>query len=62
MMGSGKSTIGTLVGARLGWPYYDNDELLQRMRGETAKELLANEGVTDATWDAEASGITSERR
>ena len=46
MMGSGKSTIGKQLGALMGWPYYDNDELLQMLRGETAKELLVNAGVT----------------
>jgi shikimate kinase len=47
MMGSGKTTIGTLLAAQLGWPYYDNDELLARLRGESAKELLATEGVQE---------------
>jgi shikimate kinase len=47
MMGSGKSTVGRLLAKRTGWRYYDNDELLERLRGETANALLANEGVTE---------------
>jgi tRNA splicing ligase len=45
MMGSGKSTIGRLLAAKTGWPYYDNDELLAMLSGETAKGLLAHDGV-----------------
>ena len=44
MMGSGKSTIGRLLSERTGWPYHDNDALLQRDRGLTARELLAVAG------------------
>jgi shikimate kinase len=47
MMGSGKSTVGRRLGALMGWRYYDNDELLERARGATARALLANEGVTE---------------
>jgi shikimate kinase len=47
MMGSGKSTIGKLLARETGWPYIDNDELLEMLRGETAKSLLAHEGVTE---------------
>lgn len=46
MMGSGKSTIGRQLAALMGWPYYDNDVLLQMLSGETAKTLLAKDGVT----------------
>jgi shikimate kinase len=45
MMGSGKSTIGRLLAEKTGWPYYDNDELLAMLSGETAKGLLAHDGV-----------------
>lgn len=44
MMGAGKTTVGTALGARLGWPYLDNDALLQRTTGMTAPELLAARG------------------
>ena len=46
MMGSGKTTIGRLLAHRTGWPYHDNDALLQRLEGETARSLLAEDGVT----------------
>jgi len=46
MMGSGKSTIGRLLSARLGWPYLDNDLLFERARGgESAHDVLAAVGV-----------------
>lgn len=47
MMGSGKSTIGRLLAARTGWPYLDNDELVERARGATARELLAGAGEAE---------------
>ncbi len=43
MMGSGKTTVGRLLAAETGWPYFDNDELLA-MRGTTARELLERGG------------------
>ena len=44
MMGSGKTTIGRLLSARTGWPYLDNDELLARRSGKTARALLTSGG------------------
>lgn len=44
MMGSGKSTIGRLLSAATGWPYFDNDELVQRAHGATPRQLLAERG------------------
>lgn len=44
MMGSGKSTVGQLLAQRTGWPYHDNDELLEGARGLSARELLAAGG------------------
>jgi shikimate kinase len=44
MMGSGKTTVGRALAARSGWPYVDNDELLNRLVGATPKELLARHG------------------
>ncbi|MEA2676999.1 MAG: shikimate kinase [Chloroflexota bacterium] len=44
MMGSGKSTIGRLLAARTGWPFYDNDELLEQATGLSARNLLATLG------------------
>lgn len=60
MMGSGKSTIGRLLSERTGWPYHDNDELLELSLGFTARELLARSGVEkmrDAETDALHLGL-----
>lgn|SRR5688572_10524777 len=44
MMGSGKTTIGQLLSGATGWPYVDNDALVQRHHGQTSREILASEG------------------
>jgi shikimate kinase len=60
MMGSGKTTIGRLLAETTGWPYVDNDELLRRSTGATARELLASGGeprLRDAESDAMRLGL-----
>ena len=54
MMGSGKSTIGRLLSTATGWPYVDNDELVRRSHGATARQILAERG------EAEMRGAESE--
>jgi len=44
MMGSGKSTLGRALEQRLGWPYLDNDRILEAATGSSARELLAAGG------------------
>jgi shikimate kinase len=44
MMGSGKSAVGAALSTRLGWPYLDNDSLLERTAGANAVTLLAEQG------------------
>jgi shikimate kinase len=44
MMGTGKSSVGSTLSQRLGWPYLDNDALLERTAGATAADLLENQG------------------
>lgn len=44
MMGSGKSSIGQALAERTGWPFVDNDALVQSATGRTARELLATDG------------------
>lgn len=44
MMGSGKSSVGEALSRRTGWPFVDNDALVERATGQTARELLAREG------------------
>ncbi len=55
MMGSGKTTLGTLLARRTGWPYHDNDLLLAAATGRTAREL-AERGV-EALREAEAAAL-----
>ena len=40
MMGAGKTTVGRAVADRTGWPYDDNDDLVERAAGKSAKDLL----------------------
>ncbi len=42
--GSGKSTVGRLLAARLGRGVVDTDELIERESGMTIKEIFASEG------------------
>lgn len=44
MMGSGKSTVGRLVADRLGRPFYDTDEMVERARGASIPEIFAEDG------------------
>ena len=43
-MGSGKSTVGTLVAARTGAPYRDLDAMIEERCGMTIAELFDREG------------------
>lgn len=44
MMGAGKSATGAALTAETGWPYLDNDLLLQQAVGRSAPELLQHGG------------------
>jgi shikimate kinase len=44
MMGAGKTSVGAALANRLGWPYIDNDTILERTSGHTAAALLAQDG------------------
>lgn len=44
MMGAGKTTVGHALEALLGWPYYDNDELLRRATGMVTRVLQQQRG------------------
>src|SRR3954467_14738966 len=44
MMGAGKTTIGHALGQLLGWPYYDNDELLARAVGKDTRTVQRQHG------------------
>ena len=56
MMGSGKTTIGRLLSEATGWPYVDNDELVSRHSGATARQLLA-EGGTPRLREVESAAL-----
>ncbi|MGD0858090.1 MAG: shikimate kinase [Terracidiphilus sp.] len=43
-MGSGKSTVGPLLAARLGWKFLDVDDAIEAEAGVTIAELFARDG------------------
>jgi shikimate kinase len=43
-MGSGKTTLGPLVAARLGWSFIDADDVIEAEAGATIAELFSNHG------------------
>ena len=44
MMGAGKTTVGNALGTLLGWPYFDNDELLARAVGKDTRRVQEEDG------------------
>jgi len=42
--GTGKSTLGRLVAQRLGWPFVDSDDEIERRAGKAIAEIFASEG------------------
>lgn len=58
MMGSGKSSVGRALSARTGWPFIDNDVLVERATGRTAREILAADGEAGLRA-AEAAALTA---
>ena len=45
LMGSGKSTIGAALAARLGRRFVDNDDMLERRTGHSARDIEAGSGL-----------------
>jgi shikimate kinase len=58
MMGSGKSSVGRALSERTGWPFVDNDRLVERASGMTARQLLEERGA-DAMRAAESAALRS---
>ena len=56
MMGSGKSSVGRALAERTGWPFVDNDALVEHATGLTARELLRDRGE-EAMREAEAAAL-----
>lgn len=44
MMGSGKTTVGRALAQRLGYPYLDSDEEVERVTGRTVAEIFRTRG------------------
>jgi shikimate kinase len=61
MMGSGKSSVGRALSQRTGWPFVDNDALVESVTGMTARQLLAERGA-DAMRRAEADALAAGAR
>jgi shikimate kinase len=58
LMASGKSSVGPLLGVRLGRDFVDNDALLEERTGQSARQLASAEGV-DALHRHEAEALVS---
>lgn len=43
-MGSGKSTVGPLIAARLGWQFVDVDNVIEAEAGATIADIFAHQG------------------
>jgi shikimate kinase len=46
LMGVGKTTVGAVLAARLGWQLVDSDVRIEALTGRTVKQILADGGVT----------------
>jgi shikimate kinase len=57
MMGAGKTTVGRALSNLIGWPYYDNDELLARCVGKDTRRVQEEDGVL-ALRRAESAALT----
>jgi shikimate kinase len=58
LMATGKSTVGTLLAARLSARYLDNDELVRLATGSALEDLRQREGVTGLRA-AESQALTA---
>jgi shikimate kinase len=43
-MGAGKSTVGRMLAARLGWPFFDIDSLIAAEQNSTIAQIFADHG------------------
>jgi shikimate kinase len=56
--GSGKTTVGRILAARLGWNFVDADSLLEERRGKTIREIFAEDG--ESSFRETESAILTE--
>jgi shikimate kinase len=56
MMGAGKTTVGHALSRVLGWPYFDNDELLARAVGKDTRRVQEEDGL-EALRRAESAAL-----
>src|SRR5579875_834589 len=58
MMGAGKTTTGRLLAQRLGWPYVDSDEEIERQSGRSIPDIWKAEG--EPAFRAEEARVLDE--
>jgi shikimate kinase len=58
MMGAGKSTTGHLLASRLGWPYLDSDDEIERQTGRTVPEIWKADG--EAAFRVQESRVLAQ--
>jgi shikimate kinase len=56
MMGAGKTTVGMAISHLTGWPYIDNDEIVEQMSGMPTRDLLQQRGEA-AMREAEFAAV-----
>ena len=56
LMGTGKTTTGRILAARLGWPLRDSDAEIEALTGRSVRELRDEVG-TDPMHDLEAQAL-----
>src|ERR1700730_17632139 len=52
LMGSGKTTAGRALAARLGWIYVDNDVVIAEMAGRSTVDLSESGGTVLHDWES----------
>lgn len=57
MMGAGKTSVGNALARATGWPFLDNDELVERATGTTARDTFYDRGERELR-DVEAGALT----